>query len=304
MGMQEKLAPMREFGKTGIKVPLVGYGTAPLGKPEVSREHAVKCLNHAIDAGITYLDTSPDYGSEPHLGEVMRTRRKEVFLATKINNRSKEGVLKQLKESLSKLQTDHVDLIQVHAVNAWADLEQALAPDGAVAALEQARQEGLCRFIGITGHARPEILALALRRYPFDTVLSALGFADHLVSGAENFILPVAQQNNTGVIAMKVLGHGNFKNRDLALRYSLSLPGVSLAIIGMDTPKHIDEIVQIATNITPLSQDEEDRLVKEVRKLVEKDAEDSQKGKSDLFWLHDTSVMGWKEQDEPALVAY
>ncbi|MDB5080985.1 MAG: hypothetical protein JWP00_2909 [Chloroflexi bacterium] len=302
--MQEKLAPMREFGKTGIKVPLVGYGTAPLGKPEVSREHAVKCLNHAIDAGITYLDTSPDYGSEPHLGEVMRTRRKEVFLATKINNRSKEGVLKQLKESLSKLQTDHVDLIQVHAVNAWADLEQALAPDGAVAALEQARQEGLCRFIGITGHARPEILALALRRYPFDTVLSALGFADHLVSGAENFILPVAQQNNTGVIAMKVLGHGNFKNRDLALRYSLSLPGVSLAIIGMDTPKHIDEIVQIATNITPLSQDEEDRLVKEVRKLVEKDAEDSQKGKSDLFWLHDTSVMGWKEQDEPALVAY
>lgn len=302
--MQEKLAPMREFGKTGIKVPLVGYGTAPLGKPEVSREHAVKCLNHAIDAGITYLDTSPDYGSEPHLGEVMRTRRKEIFLATKINNRSKEGVLKQLKESLSKLQTDHVDLIQVHAVNAWADLEQALAPDGAVAALEQARQEGLCRFIGITGHARPEILALALRRYPFDTVLSALGFADHLVSGAENFILPVAQQNNTGVIAMKVLGHGNFKNRDLALRYSLSLPGVSLAIIGMDTPKHIDEIVQIATNITPLSQDEEDRLVKEVRKLVEKDAEDSQKGKSDLFWLHDTSVMGWKEQDEPALVAY
>ena len=156
--MPAKLSPDRQLGATGVQVPLVGYGTAPLGKPEVTRAHAVRCLNHAIDQGITYLDTSPDYGSEPHVGEVMRTRRSEVFLATKINRRSKDGVLDELKESLNRLQTDHVDLIQVHAVNAWAELEQALAPDGAVAALEEARQQGLVRFIGITGNARPEIL--------------------------------------------------------------------------------------------------------------------------------------------------
>jgi uncharacterized protein len=302
--MPQQLAPLRTLGKTGVTVPLVGYGTAPLGKPDVTRRQAVTCLNHAIDAGITYLDTSPGYGSEPHLGEVMRSRRNEVFLATKIDKRSKQGVLKQLKESLSKLQTDHVDLIQVHAVNAWADLEEALAPDGVVATLEQARQEGLCRFIGITGHARPEILALALRRYPFDTVLSALGFADHLVSGAENFVLPAAAEKDTGVIAMKVLGHGNFHNRELALRYSLGLPGVSLAIIGLKSPQEIDEIVGIAANYSPLNQAEKARLVADVRSLVEKDAEESQKGHSDLFWLHDTTVMGWKENDEPALVAY
>lgn len=302
--MAPKLTPSREFGKTGVKVPLVGYGTAPLGKPDVSREHAVKSLNHAIDAGITYLDTSPGYGSEPHLGEVMKNRRNEVFLATKIDNRRKATVLKELKESLRKLQTDHVDLIQIHAVNAWADLEEALAPDGAVVALEQARQEGLCRFIGITGHARPEILAQALRRYPFDTVLSALGFADHLVSGADNFVLPVATELNVGVIAMKVLGHGSFKHRELALRYSLGLPGVSLAIVGMDNPHQIDQIVEIASNFKPLAKDEEEPLLKEIKKLVEKDAEESQKGKSDLFWLHDTSVNGWKQHDEPALVQY
>src|ERR671933_407667 len=133
------LEPERQLGATGVTVPLIGYGTAPLGKPKVSREHAVRCLNHAIDLGITYLDTSPDYGSEPHVGEVMRSRRDEVFLATKVNRRSKQGVLDELKESLKKLQTDHVDLIQVHAVNAWADLEQALAPDGALAGLEEAR---------------------------------------------------------------------------------------------------------------------------------------------------------------------
>src|SRR5215210_9426532 len=236
--MATVLSPQRPLGATGVTVPLIGYGTAPLGKEKISREHAVRCLNHAIDRGITYLDTSPDYGSEPHLGEVMRARRDEVFLATKVNRRSKEGVLDELKESLRKLQTDHVDLIQVHAVNAWADLEQALAPDGALAALEEARDQGLVRFIGITGHARPEILGHALYQYPFDTVLVALGVADRLVSSPENFVLPRAVERNVGVIAMKVFGHGAFENRELALRYSLGLPGVSVAIIGMDNVQH------------------------------------------------------------------
>jgi aryl-alcohol dehydrogenase-like predicted oxidoreductase len=289
-----------------VTVPLVGYGTAPLGKTLISRSRAVECLNRAIDLGITYLDTSPDYGSEPHVGEVMRTRRDEVFLATKVNRRSKDGVLDELKQSLDKLQTDHVDLIQVHAVNAWADLEQALAPDGAVAALEEARDQGLVRFIGITGHARPEILGEALRRYRFDTVLVALGAADRLVTSPETFLLPVAQERRVGVIAMKVLGHGEFKERDLALRYSLSLPGVSLAIIGMDSVDQIEEIAALAAIYKPLAEDEDQRLLAEVRPLVEQDASSSQKGigQSPLFWLHDTTVMGWKQQDEPALVAY
>jgi len=283
---------------------LVGYGTAPLGKEQVSREHAVRCLNAAIDRGITYLDTSPDYGSEPHLGEVMRSRRDEVFLATKINRRSKQGVLEELQQSLRRLQTDHVDLIQVHAVSAWADLEQALAPDGAVAALEQARKDGLVRFIGITGHARPEILAHALTRYRFDTVLAALGMADRLVTSPETFLLPRATERNVGVIAMKVLGHGAFTRRDLALRYTLGLPGVSLAIVGMDTPEQIDEIVSIAAQYRPLEEREEERLIDEVRPIVERDAQESKQGQSTLFWLHDTTVMGWSQHDEPALVDY
>ena len=302
--MPSPLQPSRVLGATGVTVPLVGYGTAPLGKPEVTPEHAERCLNHAIDLGITYLDTSPDYGSEPHVGRVMRTRRDEVFLATKINRRRKTDVLDELKESLNRLQTDHVDLIQIHAVNAWADLEQALAPDGAVAALEQARDQGLARFIGITGHARPEILGEALRRYPFDTVLVALGAADRLVTSPETFLLPVAAERNAGVIAMKVLGHGEFRSRDLALRYSLGLPGVSLAIVGMKSVSEIDEIAAIASGYRPLEEAERERLLDEVRPLVEQDATESQEGKSALFWLHDTKVMGWKERSEPELVAY
>jgi uncharacterized protein len=302
--MATVLSPQRPLGSTGITVPLIGYGTAPLGKEKISREHAVRCLNHAIDQGVTYLDTSPDYGSEPHVGEVMRARRDEVFLATKVNRRSLEGVLDELKDSLRRLQTDHVDLIQVHAVSAWADLEQALAPDGAVAALEEARRQGLTRFIGITGHARPEILGHALTQYRFDTVLCALGMADRLVTSPETFLLPKAVERNVGVIAMKVFGHGEFSNRELALRYSLGLPGVSVAILGMDSPEQIDQNVELAASFRPLDEREEAQLIEEVRPLVEKDASESKKGESALFWLHDTAVMGWKEKDEPALVDY
>jgi aryl-alcohol dehydrogenase-like predicted oxidoreductase len=302
--MASNVLPTRPFGATGVTVSLLGYGTAPLGKEHITRSYAERCLNHAIDSGITYLDTSPDYGSEPHVGAVMRSRRNEVFLATKINKRSRESVLEELQQSLEKLQTDHVDLIQVHAVNAFADLEQALADDGAVAALEEARSQGMVRFIGITGHARPEILAHALREHAFDSVLCALGIVDHLVSAADKFLLPAAQERNVAVIAMKVLGHGTFPNVERGLRYSLGLPGVSLAIVGMDTTEQIDQNVEIVANFKPLTDKEYEDLVDDVRPLIEKEMDETQKGKGKLFWLHDTKVMGWAQQDEPATVAY
>lgn len=301
--MQQRL-PLRPLGKTGVMVPIVGYGTAPLGHENISRDNALRCLNLAIDLGITYLDTSPDYGSEPHIGEVMRTRRNEVFLATKVNRRSKQGVADEIEKSLLALQTDHLDLVQIHSVSAWADLEQALAPDGAIHALEQAREQGKIRFIGITSHVRPELLAHAITLYPFDTALSALGMADRLVTSPETFLLPRAIERQVGVIAMKTLGHGHYKNVDLALRYALGLNGVTTAIVGMNVPIQVEQIAAIAANFTPLQEEEEARLIEEVRPLVEKDAEESGKGKSDLFWLHDTSVTGWSHHDEPRFVRY
>jgi aryl-alcohol dehydrogenase-like predicted oxidoreductase len=194
--------PHRPLGKTGVTVPIIGYGTAPLGKIRLMDapllNKSAKLLNHAIDQGITYLDTSPDYGSQPKLGDVMKSRRDEVFLATKINKRRHDDVLSELQQNLKELQTDHVDLVQIHAVNTMADLEAALAPDGALSALEQARRQGMTRFVGITGHARPAVLAHALERYAFDTVLVALGAVDRLVSGPETVLLPVAQHNQVG----------------------------------------------------------------------------------------------------------
>jgi aryl-alcohol dehydrogenase-like predicted oxidoreductase len=297
--------PHRPLGKTGVQVPIIGYGTAPLGKiklmdaPLIQKSEAL--LNHAIDMGITYLDTSPDYGSQPKLGPVMKTRRDEVFLATKINKREKQDVLDEIQQNLKELQTDHVDLVQIHALNAMADLETALAPDGAIAALEEAKRQGMVRFVGITGHARPWVLRHALERYDFDTVLVATGMVDRLVNGPEEVLLPLCQEKNVGVIAMKVYGHGELKQREYALRYSLSLPAVSLAILGMEEESQIDENVRLAQNITPLNQQEMDSLIQEGRGLVEKDKASEN---SPIFWIYDAKVMAWKEESEPFAVAY
>lgn len=297
--------PHRLLGKTGVSVPVIGYGTAPLGKikfmdaPLLNK--SAKLLNHAIDQGITYLDTSPDYGSQPKVGEVMKSRRDEVFLATKINKRRRDDVLAELRQNLKELQTDHIDLVQVHSVSAMADLEAALAPDGALSALEEARKQGMIRFVGITGHSRPAVLAHALERYDFDTVLVALSAVDHLVTGPQEVLLPTAQSKDVGVIAMKVYGHGSLTRHDLALRYSLNLPGVSLAIIGMEEEAQIDENVQLAQHLAPLTESEMETLVGEAQTLIQNDKPSDS---SPIFWLYDIKPMVWQQDSEPAMVAY
>lgn len=297
--------PQRQLGKTGVQVPIVGYGTAPLGKIKLMDapllKRSEKLLHHALDQGITYFDTSPDYGSQPKLGPVVKARRDEIFLATKINTRKRDDVLNELRQNLAELQTDHVDLIQVHAVNTMADLQAMLAADGAIAALEEARRQGMTRFVGITGHARPSVLAYALEQYPFDTVLVALSAIDRLVTGPEETLLPTAQRNNAGVIAMKVYGHGALKQRELALRYSLGLPGVSLAILGMDDEAQIDENVRLAQNLTPLSDGELDTLLGEARALVENDTPSND---SPIFWIYDSKTTAWEHDSEPFSVSY
>ncbi|HUP27840.1 MAG TPA: aldo/keto reductase [Chloroflexia bacterium] len=303
--MPDAKLPQRPLGKTGVQVPIIGYGTAPLGKIEedvLPKDKAVKLLNYAIDRGITYLDTSPDYGSQPRLGEVMKTRRDEVFLATKVNKRKHDEVLEEIRRNLKELQTDHVDLVQIHAVSTMADLEAALAPDGAISALEEARRSGMTRFVGITGHARPSVLAQALERYSFDTVLVALGAIDRLVNNPESVFLPVAERKGAGVIAMKVYGHGEMKERELSLRYSLSLPSVSLAILGMKDEKEIEENIKLAQAYKPLEQDELDTLIEEARQVIQKNNKAEEN--SPIFWLYDLTTMAWKQSSEPEMVAY
>jgi hypothetical protein len=260
--------PVRPLGKTGHTVRIFSLGGQATLEQPGTREESVAIINRAIDLGVNYIDTAAAYGrgqSEKYIGAVMKSRRKEVFLATKTNKRSYDASMWLLEQSLKNLQTDHIDLWQLHNVRTQDDLDQIFAEDGAIKALEKARDEGTVRFLGITGHYDPFVLRKAIEQYTFDTILMALNAADkHNKSFIDN-LLPTAVAKRIGIIGMKIpaRGHifreGGITTMEPAMRYVLTLP-VSTVIIGISTMKELEENVQIAREFVPLKPEEMTRL--------------------------------------------
>ena len=267
----EKL-PTRVLGKTGVRVPILGFGTAPTGVKREQKD-AVALYNLAIDLGVTYLDTAPDftgYGkAQEHLGHVLKERRKEVFLVTKLHEPDRDKALQLLEKNLKELQTDHADLVYAHSIGAdKMDLPTVMGKHGTMAALEHARKEGLTQFVGISGHNRPDKFLSVLERFEIDVMMNAVNFADQFTYGFDQKVWPVAARKKVGLVAMKVFGGmGNDKGFSssalpvahvpLALRYALSVPNVSLAVIGMATEEELRKNVALARAFKPLSAQEQ-----------------------------------------------
>lgn len=258
--------PERILGKTGVNLPIFGLGGA--GQTPLSHEgreaEAVALIERAIALGIRYFDTAAEYGpSEDYLGKVLPTYRSHIFLASKTHVRDRDGAWRLLERSLKRLKTDRLDLWQLHHVSLKAELEQIFSANGAIAALEEAKQQKIVRFVGITGHHEPDIIAEGLRRYPFDTTLICLNAAEkhHPRSFVTN-VLPVAREKNVGVIAMKVPAYGQlFKNKLLdgmhqAMGYTLSLPGVHCCVIAAESVQQLEENVKVAQAFKPLNAEE------------------------------------------------
>ncbi len=260
--------PTRPLGKTGHSVCLFSLGGQATLEEGGRTDDALKIIDRALDLGVNYVDTAAAYGrgiSETYIGQIMKTRRKEVFLASKTHDRSYDGSMRLLERSLKNLQTDHLDLWQLHNVRTQEDLEKIFADDGAIKALEQARSEHVVRFLGITGHRDPFVLRKGIEQYPFDTILMALNAADkHEASFIDN-LLPIAVQKNMGIIGMKVPARGRiFKDgglsgMDQAMGYVLTLP-VSTVIVGISTVEELEQNVRIASNFSPFSDDEMTKL--------------------------------------------
>jgi len=258
----------RALGRTGHNVRLFSLGgQATLEKPGTT-EQSLAIIHRAIDLGVNYIDTAARYGrgiSQTYIGEVMKTRRREVFLASKTHDRTRDGSLQLLDESLKLLQTDHLDLWQLHNVRTDEEVEQILGKGGAIEAMLKARDEKMVRFLGITGHYDPDVLARALERFPFDTILMAVNLADrHRLSFIDR-LLPVANRKGMGVIGMKVPARGRmFKEGGVtsmkdAMHYVLSQP-VSTVIIGCDTVEQLEENVRLAVTFKPMTSAEMARL--------------------------------------------
>ena len=259
--------PSRTLGRTGAKVSILAFGCGSRFLMYKEEDNALAILNHAIDSGITYLDTAYAYGdgeSETRVGKVMAKRRKDVWLATKIPDRTRDEFLRRLEASLKRLQTDHVDLVHIHSLGHSEDLAKIEAKDGALKGLMEAREQKMARFAGMTSHTDGEVMATAIQRHDLDCVQMALNASRN--GRFEELALPAANAKNLGVIAMKVtgqeflVGEGSGKaEMDSLLRYSMSLP-VTTAVVGMPKPEMLTHNVEIARAFSPLSDQEKNSL--------------------------------------------
>ncbi len=269
--------PQRPFGNTGEMVGIYSLGAQATVEQVGMKEQAIEIINRCIDLGINYIDTSAWYGmdgtsskeehlrgtSERHLGEVMKTRRSEVFLATKTHDRSYDGAMRHLESSLKNLQTDTIDLWQIHNIKGGGneDIERIFADDGVMKALLKAVDEKVVRFLGITGHTDPDPMKELIDRYPFDAVLMALNAADKHHNSYIEKLLPTAVEKNMGIIGMKIpardriFDHGGIITMKEAMSYTMTLP-VSTIIVGIDRIAELEENIKIAQEFEPLSADE------------------------------------------------
>jgi uncharacterized protein len=264
---EKNVLPTRALGRTGAKVSILAFGCGSRFLMYKDEDGATAILNRAIDLGITYLDTAYAYGdgeSETRVGKVMATRRKDVWLATKIPDRTRDEFLRRLEASLKRLQTDHVDLVHIHSLGQAEDLEKIEAKDGALKGLMEAREQKMARFAGMTSHTNGEIMAKAIERHDLDCVQMALNASRN--GRFEELALPAANKKNLGIIAMKVtgqeflVGEGAGKaDMNSLLRYSMSLP-VTTAVVGMPKPEMLAHNIEIAKSFSPLTDQEKDRL--------------------------------------------
>jgi aryl-alcohol dehydrogenase-like predicted oxidoreductase len=270
--------PTRNLGRTGYQVGIFSLGGQATLEIQGKEKESVAIVSRALDLGINYIDTAAAYGggvSEIHIGRVMKERRGEAILASKTHDRSYDGSMRLLEKSLTQLQTDHLDLWQIHNVRTKEDLEGIFAPEGALKALLKAREEGRVRFLGITGHFEPMVLVEAINRFSFDTILLAVNAADTHYLSFRRYLLPVAQQKGMGIVGMKLATRGRMlsswtppplesqperlrtaKPGTITMReslfYNCTLP-LSTNIVGVDNLQQLEENVRWASEFSPLS---------------------------------------------------
>ncbi len=257
----------RTLGKTGERVSAIGLGGYHIGKPSLTEAESIALTRKAIDGGINFMDNCWDYNagvSEVRMGKALRDGyRQRVFLMTKIDGRTKAAAAQQMEESLRRLQTDHIDLMQLHEVIRLEDPDRAFAADGAMEALTEARQAGKIRFIGFTGHKDPYVhlrmLEMARRHnFHFDTVQMPLNVMDAHFRSFSHEVLPVLVREGIAPLGMKAFGDhfildsGTVEPME-CLHYCLNLP-ISVQITGIDSDAVLQQALTAARTFRPLSQ--------------------------------------------------
>jgi predicted aldo/keto reductase-like oxidoreductase len=280
--------PKRTLGKTGQQVSMLGLGGAHMGRQKDEQE-SIRIVRYALDNGITFLDNCWDYNqgrSEERMGKALADGyRQKAFLMTKLDGRNKDAAAKQLEQSLTRLRTDVIDLVQMHEIIRMEDPTNIFAEGGAIEALVEAKKAGKLRYIGFTGHKDPDIhlhmLNVAKEHgFAFDTVQMPLNVMDHHYRSFEKLVLPVLVEQNVGVLGMKSMGSGEILKSGVVsapecLRYALSLP-TSVVITGCESIENVDQALSVARSFKPLGAEE-------LTALLERTKPAAVAGKYELF---------------------
>jgi predicted aldo/keto reductase-like oxidoreductase len=260
----------RRLGKTGIDVTILGLGGEGILRTYGHKKEAYGLINRAIDLGINYFESARAYsGSETYYGMALKERRKEVFLASKSHARDKHGALVHLEETLKNIKTDYLDLWQVHDVRTDEDIKEIFGPRGAFDAFIEAKDKGLVRFIGVTGHHEPLIIRQCIENYDFDTVLIPVNPAEPNYKSFLREVVPLAGKRDMGIIGMKVYFRGiaeklpGFVTMEPFYRFALSQP-VTTVVIGCDDIYQLEENMYFATSFSPMPDEEMEELVNAV----------------------------------------
>ncbi len=286
-GSQSEI-PRRTLGRTGERVSMVGLGGAHIGRQKEESE-SIQIIRTALDSGINFLDNCWDYNdgkSEVRMGKALRDGyRQKAFLMTKVDGRDKATAAKQIDESLKRLQTDHVDLMQVHENIRMSDPDRVFADDGAIHALIDAQKAGKIRYIGFTGHKNPDVHLKVLQvaeahNFTFDTVQMPLNVMDAHFESFEKKVLPVAIEKKMGILGMKAIGDKIILDSKTVtapecLHYAMNLP-TSVVITGCDSLPILQQALEAARSFRPMND-------KEVAALLAKTAPVASAGKFELY---------------------
>ncbi len=266
--MEEKAIRTRKFGENSPAVTQVGLGGEGILRTFNQLPQAQAVIREALDQGITYFDSARVYSdSEVYYGSIWEkspVQRTGIFQASKSANRQKHGAEADLVSTLRRLKTDHLDLWQIHDVRTSDDFKQIGGPGGALEAFVKAKADGKIRNIGVTGHHDPAILSLAVKEWPVDSVMMPVNPVEGILGGFLTQTLPQARKKGIGVIAMKILGGGNYLDLkqkiipELLIRYALSFD-ISVAIVGCSTPEEVKTLAEMGRG-PGLDADERERL--------------------------------------------
>lgn len=263
-GYDPRGLPTRPLGSTGVAVPLIGFGAGSRFCAVADPEKSVAILTCALDNGLYYWDTAHDYAdgktvSEERLGLVLGSRRDEVFLSTKTHARTYDAAMRDLEESLKRLRTDRLDVWKIHQVESLDDVAAIGAPDGVLKALFRARDEKITRFVGFSGHKSAAAMTAMAERHDLDAMLIALNHYEGTEGDLERGAIPAAARKGMGVDIIKVI-RPRETVKDVApetlIRYALSLPHVTAAVIGTDAVEIVEKNVAIARDFRPMDAEE------------------------------------------------